>query len=468
MSEHLLFLTGKLAEKRLHQILEEIQPTEFTYTVHQLGITVAALMTADMILRRLKDTFGADRVIVPGRCRGDLDALSTALGISFTRGPDELKDLPNFFGRKAIIPDLSQYKIKIFAEITDAPMMSIETVLQQAANYKKNGADIIDIGCLPDTPFPHLEETVQALKQQGYIISIDSLDPDDLLRGSRAGADYMLSLNEETLWVIEKAGSIPILIPHPHGDLDALDRTIEGLLTRGCDDFILDPILDPIHFGLVDSISRYREVRHRHPEAEMLMGVGNLTELTHADTMGMNALLLGLCSELEINAILTTQVSKHARQAVREANLVRRIMYAAKNSDSLPKHIDNGLMALHETNPFPDELNEIQELASQIRDPSYRIQVSSEGLHIFNRDGFHTATDPFDLFPKLGVENDGSHAFYLGVQLGRAQIAHQLGKRFVQDEPLNWGCAVEKKPENLNQQKKAGSTLKKPKPKTSE
>ena len=66
MAEHILFLTGKLAEKQLRQILLEINPG-FDYTVHQLGLTVAALMTADMIRRRLKETFGADRVIVPGR-----------------------------------------------------------------------------------------------------------------------------------------------------------------------------------------------------------------------------------------------------------------------------------------------------------------------------------------------------------------------------------------------------------------
>jgi hypothetical protein len=41
----------------------------------------------------------------------------------------------------------------------------------------------------------------------------------------------------------------------------------------------------------------------------------------------------------------------------------------------------------------------------------------------------------------LGVENDASHAFYLGVELARAQIAWQLKKRYVQDEELNWGVA---------------------------
>ena len=88
MTEHLLFLTGKLAEKQLNQILQKMQP-EFSYHVHQLGIKVAALMTAEMISRRLKDTFNADRVILPGRCRGDIDRLTEQFGIPFVRGPEE-------------------------------------------------------------------------------------------------------------------------------------------------------------------------------------------------------------------------------------------------------------------------------------------------------------------------------------------------------------------------------------------
>ena len=63
---------------------------------------------------------------------------------------------------------------------------------------------------------------------------------------------------------------------------------------------ILDPILDPIHFGFSESLARYRELRARLPEAEMMMGTGNLTELTEADSAGVTAMLLGVCSELRI------------------------------------------------------------------------------------------------------------------------------------------------------------------------
>lgn len=459
MSEHLLFLTGKLAEKQLRGILEKMQP-EFTYTVHQLGVKVAALMTTDMILRRLKDTFGANRIIIPGRCRGDVEALAKGLDVVVERGPEELKDLPLYFGKEAHQYDLSRYSVKIFAEIVDAPNISVEEIVNRANYYKQNGADVIDIGCLPSTDFPHMEEAIRALKQQGFTVSVDSLNSEDLLRGGKAGADYLLSLHENTLWIADEVAATPILIPEKHEDLASLDRAIKVMQGKSRP-FIVDPILDPIHFGFTESIVRYYEVRRNHPDIEIMMGVGNLTELTHADTAGMNALLLGICSELSIKQILATEVSRHACCAVREADKVRRIMYAAKEQGTLPKHIDSSLMALHETSPFPYAQDEIKELADQITDPSYRIQTSAEGIHIFNRDGFHTASDPFDLYPKLAVESDPGHAFYLGVELARAEIAWQLGKRFNQDQPLDWGCATDSTGQtvDLHSFKPAGTTL---------
>ena len=461
--EHILFLTGKLAEKQLNQILEKMQP-EFTYTVHQLGLKVAALMTTDMISRRLKETFNADKIILPGRCRGDIEALSAELGLPIERGPEELKDLPLYFGKAAHHYDLSKYKVKIFAEIVDAPNIAVEEVVKRAYYYQKNGADVIDIGCLPETPFPHLEDIIKTLKQEGFTVSIDSLEDDDLIRGAKAGADFMLSLTNKSIWIADEVDAIPIIIPETHGDLSSLEQAISVLQAKN-KPFIVDPILDPIHFGFTESIVRNYNFRQQHPDVEMMMGVGNITELTHADTSGMNTLLLGMCSELNINHILATEVSQHARRAISEADHARRIMLTAEQNNTLPKHIDSSLMTVHDASPFPYQLDEIKEFAAEIKDPSFRIQSSPDGIHIYNRDGLHTATDPFDLFPKLQVENDGGHAFYLGVELARAEIAWQLGKRFNQDQALTWGCAIEVNEStiDLHSFKPAGTTLEKKK-----
>jgi hypothetical protein len=121
-------------------------------------------------------------------------------------------------------------------------------------------------------------------------------------------------------------------------------------------------------------------------------------------------------------------------------------------------------MTVHEPSPFPYELAEIVELAAQIKDPSYRIQTSQEGVHIFNREGLHSANDPFAMFPHLQVETDSGHAFYLGVELARAEIAWQLGKRFTQDQALTWGCATDfaEASVDLHMFKPVGTTLTKP------
>ena len=458
MSEHILFLTGKLAEKSLHRVLESMQPTEFSYEVRQLGVSVAALMTTQLIQKRLKDTGQADKIVIPGRCIGDIEILSNSLGIPVERGPEELKDLPAYFGQTAINTDLSKFDVQIFAEIVDAPNMSIEEIVKRAYIYKQDGADVIDIGCLPNTPFPLLAEAVKTLKAEGFIVSVDSLTPEDLITGGKAGADYLLSLNEITLWVVDEVDSTPIIIGNTPLNVRSLYRAIEQLLTENRK-FIVDTILDPIHFGFTESIVRYRNLRKRYSEIDIMMGVGNLTELTHADTAGTNALLLGIMSELEIQYILTTEVSEHCRCAVREADLARRIMYASRIDNIPPKGYDNGLMALHERKPFPYSVEEIEELAANIKDPNFRIQVSEEGIHTYNRDGINKSTDPYEIYPKLNVDDDGGHAFYLGVEHARAQIAWQLGKRYEQDEELQWGVAVKKEEQDLSEFKKEGSTL---------
>ncbi|MDP2071377.1 DUF6513 domain-containing protein [Methylotenera sp.] len=448
--ENLLFLTGKLAEKSLHKVLSELQTKsqsnpktpQFKYRVQQIGVSVAALMTPELIARRLKETGDANKVIVPGLCLGDLTALEAKYGVPVERGPDDLKDLPQYFGHAGVTPDLSQYKVQIFAEIVDAPYLSVEAIVQKAQAYQTQGANVIDLGCLPAVPFLHLADAVKALKALDFKVSVDSLNADDLLAAGHAGADYLLSLTEKTLWIADEVAATPVLIPAKPHSMPSLYRAIEACIKRN-KAFIADAILDPIHFGLTNSIVRYQKLRKKYPDIQIMMGIGNLTELTDADTTGINALLFGMISELNINAVLATSVSPHAINAIAEADIARRIMHAAKQDDRLPRGYSNGLLGLHDRRPFTYAADEIKEIAAMIKDPSFRIQVSEQGLHIYNRDGLYEALEPFALYPNLKVDDDASHAFYLGVELARAQIAWQLKKRYVQDQELTWGVPTQ-------------------------
>ena len=209
--EHILFLTGRLAQPSLERVLANIDAAPFTWEVRELGLQVAALMTADMIRRRVglpvvsaassvrgeggdavadagcaHSARRVDRMIVPGRCRGDVDALSQHFGVPVQRGPEEVKDLPRFFNRAAQPITLDEYEVAIFAEIVDAPRLSVEAIVARARLLRADGADVIDLGGLPDTPFDHLVDSVNALKTEGFTVSVDSIDPQELLRGGRA------------------------------------------------------------------------------------------------------------------------------------------------------------------------------------------------------------------------------------------------------------------------------------------
>jgi dihydropteroate synthase len=458
--DRILFLTGRLAEARLTATVAGVGLPEGSWRVDHLGIKVAALMTEAIVKNRLKGPLDATRVIVPGRTRMNLDSLSQHYGVAFERGPDELVDLPVYLGRGGKPHDFSKYDVRIFAEIVEAPRLSLEAILARADRHRLDGADVIDVGCEPEVPFPALEDTVRALKAAGHRVSVDSGDVAELRRAALAGADYVLSLDETSLDAVAGTACVPILVPKPHGDLASLVRAIDAATARGIP-HIADAILDPIHFGFTASIERYAELRRLRPDVEILMGTGNLTELTEADSGGLTALLIGICSELAIRNVLIVQVSPHTRRTVAEHDAARRLMYRAREDGSLPKgYGGNGLIGLHDLAPFPLSPDEVAAGAALVRDDNFRIEVSDAGIHIYSRKGHHLVTDPFAVFEALGVEADGGHAFYLGYELAKAEMAWRLGKRYAQDNPLEFGIAAPKPASDLTQLAEEGATLK--------
>tara|TARA_Y100000768_G_scaffold378910_1_gene353920 strand:- start:2070 stop:3452 length:1383 start_codon:yes stop_codon:yes gene_type:complete len=457
--KNILFITGKLAEKGLKTVIESIEDKDFTYEIRNLNVNVAALLTTDMIARRIDDVTTFDEIIIPGRVRGDLKVLERKINKKIIRGPDELKDLPIIFGAKPVKYDLSKFETSIFGEITDALNMTVEEVIEKAEYYRLEGADVIDIGCLPNKEFPHLEELVQELKNRNFYVSIDSHNTDELIRGSKAGADYLLSIKDESYHILDNLDSYPILIPTDNNMKNfhlLIDRAINDKLT-----FIADPILDPISYGFTKSIERYISLRDKYPDIHIMIGIGNITELTHADTSGINMIMLGIVEELKLNHILTTQVSRHCSTVIRETDLARRIIHAASQNNITPKHINDGLLINHGHKDYPYNSEELMDMKSDIKDRNYRIYVNDDGIHLFNKNIYKVFSDPFDFYEFLEVDDDPGHSFYLGVELARAQVAYQLKKEYSQDEELDWGCLVDKKVDNKLITKELGPTFKK-------
>jgi dihydropteroate synthase len=310
-----LFVTGKLAAQSLCDCLKGIANLDFDLTV--LPISVAALMDAKFVAKHLTHPMDCEKVMIPGLCGGDHKLISEKIGVGVIRGPKSLKDIPAFFGAPRTLDGYGEYRTKILAEIVDAHKMSLEEIMARAEYFRASGADIVDLGCPVEGGFPGIGITVEALKKAGFLVSVDSFNPEDILRADQAGADFVLSVNSRNLELARRLRSKVVVIPDFEEGLDSLDRNI-AQLEEWQVPYIIDPILKPFCFGFTESIDHFVRVRRKYPHAEMLMGLGNVTELIDADSTGVNAVMAGIATELQINYVLTTEVISWARGAVRE------------------------------------------------------------------------------------------------------------------------------------------------------
>ena len=435
-----LFVTGRLAEPALRRVLQDME-APFAWTVAALKITVAALMTTDWIARFLTVPDETDLVVIPGLCEGDTATIGARWpAVTVEKGPKDLREIPQYFGRAAAAQRYGAWDIEILAEINNAPRLPRSAVRAEAERLRESGADIIDIGCTPGLPFPGLKDVVRELRDAGMRVSIDTFDAEEIRTAIDAGAELVLSVNGSNLPVARElrgSGARVVAIPDLGADLDSLHRTVDQL-TAWDVPFVLDPILEPIGHGFMISLERYAETRRRFPNAEMLMGIGNLTELTAADSTGVNALLVAVCQELGIRSVLTTEVIPWARGSVRELDVARRLMHYAVSERLLPKGIDDRLVTVKDPAPLTYDENELRALQAQITDPNFRIFADRSGITVLNNRLFVRGTNIQAIFDLLEV-NDPAHAFYLGKELARAQLAMALGKTYRQEGALSWG-----------------------------
>jgi hypothetical protein len=278
------------------------------------------------------------------------------------------------------------------------------------------------------------------------------LNPLEIAPAVRAGAELVLSVNATNRDAARDWGCEVVVIPDDFPTLGGLEDTVERLAAAGVP-LRIDPVIEPIGCGFAASLGRYLEVRRRFPDAEMLMGIGNLTELTDTDSAGINVLLLGFCQELGIRSVLTTQVIPWAQTSVRECDLARRLVYHAVRRHTPPKHMEPRLVTLrdHKVHAFGQPA--LNQLAAQIKDNNYRLFAEGGLVHLVGA-GLHLADrDPFLLFERLinpgfggapdthspPASMEASHAFYLGFELAKASIALTLDKDYRQDEALDWG-----------------------------
>ena len=454
--DRVLFVTGRLAEFALRQVLDDLAPRAgIEAEVAVLPITVAALMTPAWIAKKLRPPEGVGRIVLPGHCRGDLGPVEALVpGVPVAVGPEDLRDLPRWFGQAGPPEDYGEYDVEILAEINHAPRLSREELVRQARAFAAKGADVIDVGCEPGEPWAGVGDAVRALRDEGLRVSIDSFDPGEVARAVAAGAELVLSVNAGNRDAAKDWGAEVVVLPDRPGTLDGLDATVDALAAAGVP-LRIDPILEPIGFGFAESLGRYLEVRRRYPDAAMMMGIGNLTELTDVDSAGVNVLLMGFCQEQKIRSVLTTAVINWARSSVRELDLARRLVRHAVVNRVLPKRVEPGLVMLRDPRlprSGPDDLAELQR---RIRDPNWRIFAEDGLIYALNNEHFLSGTDPFLMFESMGVA-DASHAFYLGWEMMKARTALTLGKAYRQDQALSWGFLTEPEASHRLKRKRAG------------
>ncbi|MEM8680800.1 MAG: DUF6513 domain-containing protein [Planctomycetota bacterium] len=447
--EKLHLVTGKLAAHALEEVVSPISDQlGFDYTIDVLPITVAGLMTPAWVAKHIRVPVDATRILLPGYCVGNLDALAGTVECPLLVGPKDLRELPQFLGspQAATQNDDGPFDIQIIAEINHAPQLPMHELVRQSHALRADGADIIDLGCIPGETWHGVTDAVQALIDLGHRVSIDSMNNQEIANATAAGAELVLSVNKANREAAPDWGTEVVAIPDLTTDLETLYETVEWL-DRTHVSYRIDPIVEPIGFGFARSLQRYMTCRERYPEAEMMMGIGNLTELTDCDSAGINLLLLAICQELGIRSVLTTQVINWARTSVRECDVARRMVHHAITRHRLPKHLDDRLVMLRDPKQFSQGASQLGRLTDQIRDHNFRMYAEDDQLHLLTRQTHLTASDPFELLRQLeGRTAQGSlpdlsasHAFYLGFELCKAAIANQLGKQYRQDEPLNWG-----------------------------
>src|SRR5207248_7202556 len=307
-----------------------------------------------------------------------------------------------------------------------------DALRREAEDCRASGADVIDVGCTPGRAFSALAEIVRELLASGMRVSIDSFEPAEIRAAVGAGAELVLSVNGSNLAVArDLAGTRArvVAIPDFGQGIETLEPTISALERWGVP-YLIDPVIEPVGYGFMASLERFAEARRRYPDAPLFMGIGNITELTAADTTGVNALLVAICQEIGVRAVLTTEVIPWARGAVREVDIARKLMHHAVTRHTIPKGVDDRLVTVKDPAILAFTQEELRALQAQITDPNFRIFADREGITVLNSERFVRATDPAriaELFAELDVA-EATHAFYLGRELARASLAVAPGK----------------------------------------
>jgi hypothetical protein len=123
--------------------------------------------------------------------------------------------------------------------------------------------------------------------------------------------------------------------------------------------------------------------------------------------------------------------------------LARRLVHFAVEQGIPPKHLEERLVLLRDTDLSEHGGVQFENLVTHIKDNNFRLFAERAQLHVISAGTHVQGTDPFQMFEQLVAAAprnvDASHAFYLGFELSKALTALTLGKQYEQDQALDWG-----------------------------
>jgi dihydropteroate synthase-like protein len=515
----ILLITGLLAEKTVKRYAKESKAEP---EVLALQVPVAALISPEQIVEALKKAPIAESelILVPGLIRGDVSVIANSLGIPTFKGPRYAADLPTvldsighvnlstmvpacdllreelqqkalreldaveknrdallknpgnmLIGKLAVGKD---FPMRVLAEIVDAALMPTDEIQRLAKHFVKIGADLIDIGMIAGESRPSdAKRAVKAVKEVVNVpVSIDTLDVDEIREAVAAGADLILSADAGNVEQIAPFASEVALVVIPSNQREGifpvkaedrirlLEEIMEKARQLGMKRLIADLILEPSN--VLESLIAFRDFGVRHPDIMLFVGVSNVTELFDADSVGVNALLTLLSSELNASILLATEKSSKAKGTVREEAVASKMMFLARKRGSVPKDLGIDLLVLkdkrthEETYDAQLEANAQVTIADEAVEPAsldpqgvFRIAVDRSAGTIV---ALHFATGEAEkpttivkgktaqaVYAKIvakGLMTQLDHAAYLGSELAKAEIALRTGKEYIQDRTL--------------------------------
>ena len=407
-----LVVTTKQLEDR---VLQELCKSKVDASILAADVGLASLLSPSIILRELRkvDLRSIDLVIVPGHVRGDLSDVGRELGVRIVKGPLHLADLPLVLelldtlelsateparlpqealearAREIVqhveeragellqrpwnlrIGDVAigrDFPARVVAEIVDAPLLSDHKISKMAKYYARSGASIIDIGMVAgETKVEDAARCVKAVRAAVELpVSIDTMDPAEAEAAVSAGADLILSIDASNAKQVAEFGSDVAVVVIPTNfkqglfpteaeeKVRVLERNIALAKRLGFKNIVADLLATaPAFPGLLEALVAYRMFARRNPNIPLLFGVGNVTELLDADSVGINALLACLASEVGISLLLTTEASEKTKGSVHELATAALMAFIARRRRSFPKDMGIDLLLLKKKTTRP-------------------------------------------------------------------------------------------------------------------